>query len=75
MLLDNRFLDSAADSHVLHIYCYTPVNFISVGNTYSVPQPFDGNIGRDTSVDDSVTSDAASPPTVPTEIYVPPLDP
>jgi hypothetical protein len=49
------------------------VNFISVGNTYAVTQPFGGNIGHYTSVDETTSPvDAALTWTVPTEVYIPP---
>ena len=74
MILDNHFLDLDASYNVLLSYCYTPINFISVGNTYTVAQPFGGNIGHYTSVDDdSGVTDATLPWTVPTEIYIPPF--
>jgi hypothetical protein len=74
MLLDNQFLDLNASYNVLYSYCYTPVNFVSVGNTYSVPQPFGGWIGTYTSVDDDINlADTTLPWTVPTEVYIPPF--
>jgi hypothetical protein len=74
MLLDNQFLDLDASYNVLYSYCYTPVNFISVGNTYSVSQPFGGWIGHYTSVDDDINLAATTLPwTIPTEVYIPPL--
>jgi hypothetical protein len=74
MILDNQFLDLDASYNVLYSYCYTPVNFISVGNTYSVLQPFGGNIGTYTSVDDDINiADTTLPWAVPTEVYIPPL--
>jgi hypothetical protein len=73
MILDNRFLDLDASFNVLFSFCNSPVNFISVGNTYSVPQPFGGNIGRYTSVDEAIDpADSAFPWVVPTEVYIPP---
>jgi hypothetical protein len=74
MILDNQFLDLDASYNALHSFCFTPVNFVSVGNIYSVAQPFGGNIGHYTSVDDdSSVVDATLPWTVPTEVYIPPL--
>ena len=74
MILDNQFLDLDTSYNVLYSFCFSPVNFISVGNIYSVAQPFGGNIGRYTSVDDdSGVVDAMLPWTVPTEVYIPPL--
>ena len=74
MILDNQFLDLDASYNALLSYCYTPVNFVSVGNIYSVPQPFGGNIGHYTSVDDDInTADTTLPWAVPTEVYIPPL--
>jgi Pectate lyase superfamily protein len=74
MILDNQFLDLDTSYNVLYSFCFTPVNFISVGNIYSVAQPFGGNIGHYTSVDDdSGVVGATLPWTVPTEVYVPPL--
>jgi hypothetical protein len=74
MILDNQFLDLDTSYNVLFSHCYTPVNFISVGNTYAVLQPFGGNIGHYTSVDDdSNIADTTLPWTVPSEVYIPPL--
>jgi hypothetical protein len=74
MILDNQFLDLDTSYNVLYSYCYTPVNFISVGNTYAVLQPFGGNIGHYTSVDDDSSIVATTLPwAVPTEVYIPPL--
>jgi Pectate lyase superfamily protein len=74
MILDNQFLDLDTSYNVLYSFCYTPVNFISVGNVYSVANPFGGNIGHYTSVDDdSGILNATLPWTVPTEVYIPPL--
>jgi Pectate lyase superfamily protein len=73
MILDNQFLDLDASYNVLFSFCFTPVNFISVGNIYSVAKPFGGNIGHYTSVDDdSGIVDATLPWSVPTEVYIPP---
>jgi pectate lyase-like protein len=72
MILDNQFLDLDASFNVLFSFCNSPVNFISVGNTYAVPQPFGGDIGRYTSVDEAIDSvDPALPWVVPTEVYMP----
>jgi Pectate lyase superfamily protein len=74
MILDNQFLDLDTSYNILYSRCFTPVNFISVGNIYSVAIPFVGNIGHYTSVDDdSGVVDATLPWTVPTEVYIPPL--
>jgi hypothetical protein len=74
MSLDNQFLDLDTNYNVLYSFCYTPVNFVSIGNMYSVTNPFGGNIGRYTSVDDdNGVFDATLPWVVPTEVYIPPL--
>lgn len=74
MILDNQFLDLDPNFNVLFSFCYSPVNFISVGNTYSVPQPFGGNIGHYTTVDEAIDpADSMFPWTVPTEVYIPPF--
>jgi hypothetical protein len=74
MILDNQFLNLNTTYNVLYSFCYSPVNFVSVGNIYSVTNPFGGHIGIYTSVDDdSGVSDAKLPWTVPTEVYIPPL--
>jgi hypothetical protein len=74
MILDNQFLDLDASFNVLFSFCNSPVNFISVGNTYAVPQPFGGNIGHYTTVDEAIDpADSAFPWTVPTEVYIPPF--
>jgi hypothetical protein len=74
MILDNQFLNLDTSYNVLYSYCYTPVNFISVGNAYAVSQPFGGNIGHYTIVDDDSSIVATTLPwTVPTEVYIPPL--
>jgi hypothetical protein len=73
MILDNQFLHLDPSYNVLYSFCYSAVNFISVGNIYSVPTPFGGHIGIYTSVDDdSGVVDATLPWTVPTEVYIPP---
>ncbi len=73
-ILDNQFLDLDASFNVLFSFCYSPINFISVGNTYSVPQPFGGNIGRYTSADEAIDPvDSAFPWAIPTEVYIPPF--
>jgi hypothetical protein len=74
MILDNQFLDLDTSYNVLYSFCFTPVNFISVGNIYSVAKPFGGNIGHYTSVDDDTNiADTMLPWAVPTEVNIPPL--
>jgi hypothetical protein len=74
MILDNQFLDLDASYYALLGFCNTPLNFISVGNIYSVSNPFGGTIGHYTSVDDDINiADTTLPWAVPTEVYIPPL--
>ena len=74
MLLDNQFLGLNDSLNILFSFCYSPVNFVSVGNTYSVLNPFGGHIGIVTSVDEATSpDDSVLPWTVPTEVYIPPL--
>jgi Pectate lyase superfamily protein/Bacterial Ig-like domain (group 2) len=74
MLLDNRFLHLDPSFHILNSFCNSPIGFISVGNTYSVSQPFAGNIGRYTSIDEtSSSSDSDLSTTIPSEVYIPPF--
>jgi pectin methylesterase-like acyl-CoA thioesterase len=74
LLLDNQFLSLDPNFHILISTCNTPITFISTGNSYSVSQPFSGNIGRYTSIDEATRSaDPRFSLTVPTEVYIPPL--
>jgi hypothetical protein len=74
MILDNQFLDLDSSFNILYSFG-SPANFISVGNTYAVSQPYGGNIGRYTSVDDETAGPTSStlPWAVPTEVYIPPF--
>ena len=74
MLLDNRFLHLDPSFHLLSSFCYFPISFISVGNTYDVAQPFVGNLGPYTSIDEaSNLSESELSTAVPSEVYIPPL--
>ena len=74
MILDNRFLNLDPSFNIMFSFCNSPIYFISVGNTYAVPQPYSGNIGTYTSVDQAIDpDDSAFTPTVPTEVYIPPF--
>ena len=74
MILDNAFLALNQTAHILDSYCATPLRFISLGNSYSVSQPYSGNLGAYTSIDeDSSGANAALQWIVPTEVYIPPL--
>ncbi len=74
LVFDNQFLGLNPNFNILYSFCNSPATFMSVGNTYSVSQPFGGNIGQYTSVDEAAsTADLSVQVSVPTEIYVPPF--
>jgi hypothetical protein len=79
ILADNQFVDVDPSFHIMGI-SGAPRYFLSVGNSYSVPQPygpFDGQcngVGVYTSVDEATrTTDPLLSLTIPTEIYIPPF--
>lgn len=74
MLLDNRFLHLESSLHILTSFCYSPLAFISAGNTYAVSQPFAGNLAHYSSIDEAVSStDSDLLVQIPTKVYTPPF--
>jgi len=79
MLADNQFVNIDPSFHIMGI-TGPPRNFLSVGNSYSVSQPFGpacnqcSGVGIYTSVDEATrSSDPILSLTVPTEVYIPPF--
>jgi len=79
LLLDNQFVNLDPGFHVMAI-TGSPRYFISVGNSYSVSQPFGpfcvqcSGVGVYTSADEAIrSSDPILSLTVPTEVYIPPF--
>ena len=78
ILADNQFVNIDPTLNIMGI-TGPPRNFLSVGNSWSVPQPFGpacnqcSGVGIYTSVDEAIrTSDPILSLTVPTEVYIPP---
>ena len=78
ILADNQFINIDPSFNIMGI-TGPPRNFLSVGNSWSVPQPFGpdciqcSGVGIYTSVDEATrSSDPILPLIVPTEIYIPP---
>jgi hypothetical protein len=78
ILADNQFVNVDPSFHIMGTDG-PPQNFITVGNSYSVSQPFGPfcgqctGVGVYTSVDEATrTTDPVLSLTVPTEIYIPP---
>ena len=78
ILADNQFVNIDPSFHIMGI-TGPPRYFLSVGNSYSVSQPFGpannqcNGVGIYTSVDEATrSSDPILSLTVPTEIYIPP---
>ena len=79
LLMDNQFVSLDPSFHIMAI-SGSPRYFMSVGNSYSVSQPFGpfsdqcSGVGVYTSVDEATrSSDPILSLTVPTEIYIPPF--
>jgi hypothetical protein len=79
LLLDNQFVNLDPSFHIMTI-SGSPRYFMSVGNSYSVSQPFGpycgqcSGVGVYTSVDEAIrSSDPILSLTVPTEVYIPPF--
>jgi hypothetical protein len=78
ILADNQFVNIDPSFNIMGI-TGPPRNFLSIGNSWSVPQPFGpacnqcSGVGIYTSVDEATrSSDPILPLIVPTEIYIPP---
>ena len=78
ILADNQFVNLDPSFHIMGI-AGSPRNFLSVGNSYSVSQPFGPacnqcyGVGVYTSIDEATrSSDPILSLNIPTEIYIPP---
>ena len=75
MLIDNDFTGLNRSLNILSSEVgYNPLGVFSIGNRFSVDNPFTGHIGLMNSVDEAEEASDSSPQVdIPTDVYVPPL--
>jgi hypothetical protein len=74
MLIDNSFTGLDPSLNILSEVGYNPLGVFSIGNRFSVGNPFTGYIGLMNSIDEAeVASDSSLQVDIPVDVYVPPL--
>jgi hypothetical protein len=74
MLIDNNFTGLDPSLNILSEVGYNPLGVFSIGNQFSVTNPFTGQISLMNSIDEAEEASDSSPQVnIPADVYVPPL--